>query len=165
MTYTRSEIMAIAQDETQGAEDNMSKLLSIGLEELNLSLGIVSQILGDSYTVVHSNNPELLGAKFALGVTYCSITMSLVSKRVFAVKHFSVSDYFRHPAHKEFQLETYIGSPITVNKRQFGTLNFTQPTPRTQEFTQEDKELVKNLSEGISYILETHPKTFEFALL
>ena len=165
MTYTHTQIMTIAKDETQAAEDNLSKLLDIGLQELNLTLGIVSQIIGDSYTVVHTNNPELLGQQFPLGTTYCSITMSLVAKRIFAVKHFSVSDHFRHPAYKAFQLETYIGSPIMVNKRQFGTLNFTKPTPRTEDFTKEDKELVKSLSQAISYILETQPQTLEYALL
>lgn len=153
MTYSRAEIMDIAKDTSQSFDETLSQLINIGLEELELQLGIISEISGDSYTVIHTNNPDLLGQEFALGVTYCSITLSLVAKRVFAVKKFSVSEYFRHPAYEAFQLESYIGAPIMVKKRQFGTINFTQPIERTQDFTSEEKQLVKNLSEGIGYVL------------
>lgn len=154
MPYTHQEIMTIANNALLTPDENISKLIDIGIKELELQLGIVSHVKGDDYTVIHTNNSELLGQKFSLGVTYCSITLSLVAKRIFAVKHFSVSDYFRHPAHKAFQLETYIGAPIMINGKSFGTLNFTQPIVRIDDFTTEEKELVKSLSEGIASNLQ-----------
>lgn len=150
---TQESLMELANDKAFTVEERAKALLDIGLNELNLELGIISKVVNNKYTVIHTNNPDLLGQEFDLGVTYCGITLSLVSNGIFAVKHFAVSDYLRHPAYKAFKLETYIGAPIILRGRPYGTLNFTKSEPNEREFTTEEKNLVKALSNAVAVLI------------
>ena len=153
MVYSYDQINAIVDDKTQTDDERITALVNLGLEKLDLSLGIVSHIVGRKYVVMYTNNSELLGAEFNTGNTYCSITLSLQGQRVLPVKHFAVSEHFRHPAYAEFKLESYIGTPINVNGRRYGTLNFTNPEPRNVAFDAEEQQLMIELSEAIGDIL------------
>lgn len=154
MKYTKKEILAIANDRSISINERAAKLIEIGTQELELDLGIISSIKDKNYKIIYTNNPELLNQEFALGLTYCAITLTQVSTGILAVQKFSTSDYRKHPAFEAFKLETYIGSPIIINGRQFGTLNFTMSEPRAMNFSKEEKDLVKWLSEGVSRVLK-----------
>lgn len=154
MTHTTETLMAIAQDKTIDSSQRLMRLINIGLEELDLELGIISEINGKRYTVQHSNNDELIAEEFKLGHTYCSITMGLKNEKVMAINHFAISEYFRHPAYKAFNLEAYIGTPIYVHGKKYGTLNFTKPEPRKTTFGDAERKLVLQLGEAIATVLE-----------
>ena len=147
------EITKILSNSETPAETRIHSLLDIGIRELGQEIAIVSRIKRPKYEVLYSNNEELAGQVFDLGETYCSITLGLTSKKVLAVKHFAISEYFRHPAYTAFELETYIGTPIYVNEKQFGTLNFTRSEPREIVFSDKDKKTVTLLGQAIGKIL------------
>jgi len=151
--HTLNQIKEIANDKSKSTDDRIGTLIQIGLDDLELGLGIVSNIVGDKYTVKNTNNPELHGMEFRTSVIYCAITLSLQEKKVLPVNHFAVSDFVRRPAYREFKLETYIGTPIRVNGNLYGTLNFTNPEPRDHHFSEDEKALVINLAEVIGNIL------------
>lgn len=154
MVYTTEQIMAIASDGEISKDERITQLLMLGIEELDLALGIVSNIQGNRYKVMYTNNPDLQGQEFRTGNTYCSITLTLKQERVLPVKHFAVSEHFRHPAYAEFKLEAYIGTPIHVDGKPYGTLNFTKPNPRDESFTKDDEQLVTMLADAIGNVLE-----------
>ncbi|MEM9955200.1 MAG: GAF domain-containing protein [Chloroflexota bacterium] len=147
------ELIAHAQKRSLSWDERAEQLIKIGLTKLNLELGIISHIVGDKYTVIYSNNSDLVGKEFKLGVTYCQITMSMASSAIVAIEHFAVSEHFRHPAYEEFKLETYIGSPILLDRRRLGTINFTMSKKRLVSFTSEEKELVKKLSKAAGILV------------
>ncbi|MEM9952890.1 MAG: GAF domain-containing protein [Chloroflexota bacterium] len=152
-TKHTQELVLDARNRSVSWNKRAEQLIEMGLEKLDLELGIISRINQDKYTVLYSNNQELIGKEFQLGVTYCQITMSLRHSRVLAVENFAVSDYFRHPAYKEFNLEAYIGGPIVYNERPLGTINFTKSEKRTSSFTSEEKEFTKKLAKAAAFLV------------
>jgi|GEM_PF-3477307 len=147
------EILNMTNNRSIPVKQRAQQLIEHGLKELDLELGIISHVEQDKYTVLYSNNPELIGEEFQLGVTYCQITLTLTQTRVLAVENFAVSEYFRHPAYKAFKLETYIGSPITAHRKVKGTINFTKSTKRSTYFSKDEKEFVKSLGKAAEVIV------------
>lgn len=156
MIHNKQTLKDIALDNSKTLDQRANELLQIGLDHFNTELGIISKIKGSEYTVVYSNNDELIGEIFSLGNTYCSITMSLIHRKVFAVEHFSKSEHKRHPAYEAFNLETYIGSPVILSSLPVGTINFTKSSPREDTFTPQDKTLSKDLSYAASLLINQH---------
>ena len=125
--------------------EKVRELLSLGCERLALDIGILSNVVGNCYRVVHQVSPESVpledGAEFDLPITYCSITLSADGPVGFA--HVSRSEIYNHPAFETFALEAYIGIPVRVDNKPYGTLNFSSPFPRKRKFTDTDIEALR----------------------
>ncbi len=136
-------------------EEQLSATLKAGVENLEMSLGIISQIQGEEYTVLHFH-PEASGLTqgqiFKLGDTYCSI--ALEASEIVAINEMKVSKFANHPCYMVFNLESYIGVPIRINGKPFGTLNFSNAEPRKKPFTDSDRDFVKLMGQWVSRVLE-----------
>ncbi|GEM_PF-1022867 len=134
----------------------MVEALVLGLRHLGLSIGIISQIEGERYTVrYHSAPPEFAlkdGDIFDLGKTYC--VMTLAAKDVVAISHMARSENAGHPCYQAFGLETYIGAPLIVHGQVYGAVNFSSPAPRAQPFNSGDLEFMRLLARWIGAVLE-----------
>lgn len=119
-------------------------VLQQGLAMLNMDLGIVSKIEADRYSVIHfipSSAPLEVGQMFTLGNTYCALTIE--EQDVVAIEHMAKSSYVGHPCYESFGLESYIGVPVFVEGKPYGTLNFSSTSIRKQVFTEADKNFVR----------------------
>lgn len=139
----------------------IDNLLKLGCHYLDTQIGLVSQIVDNDYTVKYSYST---GAEipaettFELGKTYCSVTMQ--ADDVVATRNASESAEFHgHPCFQEFQLETYLGLPIKVNGKVWGTLSFSSPERRTAPFTELDKELIGLICSAIETVVISNSKT------
>ena len=106
-------------------ESKINKLLIFGLEVFDLELGIVSKVDENSYIVLHAITPDnslLPGTVFDLQGTYCVHTLGAGSALAFHKA--SQSAIANHPCYINFQLESYIGAPIKIGDKIFGTVNF-----------------------------------------
>ncbi len=125
-------------------QDRVRGLLSTGCRELQLSLGIVAEVNDDDYVVRHLwtdlNLPLETGARFDLGRTYCRETLDAGGPVGF--HHAGESHWASHPAYADFGLEAYLGAPIYVDGRLWGTLNFSSPQPRARDFSAVEHEFV-----------------------
>jgi signal transduction histidine kinase/CheY-like chemotaxis protein len=129
--------------------------LQIAINHLQLDFGIISQIHDSNYKiVVQVSPPNMLvdGQVFPLGITYCSST--LASGKLLAIANVDTSTYAGHPCHKEFGLAAYIGIPLLVRGEVFGTLNFSSPTARAQDFDAFELEFIELLSRWTSAFLD-----------
>jgi signal transduction histidine kinase/CheY-like chemotaxis protein len=145
-------IYQITNEYDKGLEFQIIELLKLGLERFNLDIAILSNIEDGNYTVVHCVTPEGVelnpGDEFELGITYCNITCT--AKAPVAIEHMGEHDkYSSHPAYAAFQLESYIGVPIRVNNRLFGTLNFSSPTPYPRKFEEVDIDALQLMARWI----------------
>jgi signal transduction histidine kinase len=136
----------------QGFDYQIKELLTLGLKRFNLDIAILSHIENDTYTVKHCVVPEgaelAPGAEFEFGITYCNITCSAQSP--IAIEHMGEDDeYADHPAYEAFQLESYIGVPIRIRGRLYGTLNFTSPNPYPRKFKDVDIDALKLMASWI----------------
>jgi PAS domain S-box-containing protein len=136
-------------------DEQLSATLKAGLENLGMELAIISSIKEEQYKVLHFY-PESSGLSkgqlFNLGDTYCSI--ALVAMDIVAIDEMKVSEFSSHPCYNAFNLESYIGVPITVNNEPYGTLNFSRSKPRTIPFTESDRDFVRLMGQWVSRVME-----------
>ena len=132
-------------------EDTIALYLKIGLASLGMDIAIVSEIneSEDRYTVVFVDAPEggpETNDTFSLGQTYCSHVL----KADGAVGFHKAGEQIRtHPCYENFGLEAYIGAPIMLGQRLFGTVNFSSPDNRPLKFSENNRRLVQLLASNI----------------
>lgn len=149
---------SITSVEETSLHNQIQCLLVSGCEHLKMKCGIFSYIEGDRYTVmqVHTTSPSYKiqsGDKFELGITYCQLTIESRSPMAFA--HANKTDIVRHPAYSALQLEAYVGAPVYLDNKVYGTLNFTSIEPRSEEFSDSEKQFVQMMAEWISNKLQS----------
>ena len=146
------ELSAINSDSIQNQLDSVVK---IATQIFDLDIGIISHVVEDRYKVISCYHPEAAlenGQVFDRGVTYCDITLS--NNDPVAIHHMGESQFGKHPCYGSFQLEAYIGIPITCNGQIFGTLNFSSPTARALPFSEDDIRMIQIMGSWVSNLLK-----------
>lgn len=142
----------ITNENHKGFPHQVSRLLRLGCDRFGVEIGILAKVEDQVYTVMHRFCPEHIplneGDSFELGETYCSVTLQ-ANKPVF-FEHIQTSEINKHPAYKKFALETYIGMPIRIGGRTYGTLNFSSPVKREMNFNEIDIDALRLMSMWIS---------------
>ncbi|WP_374479650.1 PAS domain S-box protein [Zoogloea sp.] len=137
-------------------EEELRAMLRIGVTQFGLDIGIISRIDGDIYKVVSQvSPPDTLqdGQEFSLPDTCCDITLSR-GDGVLAIPHMGSSPHADHPCYEAFKLEAYIGAPVHVAGRLYGTVNFSSPSPYGREFDERDEEFMLLISRWIGAAIE-----------
>ncbi len=140
----------IGADPTASFGVKIQQLLELGLETFELSLGIVSHIKDDTYTIEHVKGPEeapLPGTTSRFRETYCAHTYAANGARAF--ENAGHSDICDHPCYRNFKLESYIGAPIIVDGQRYGTLNFSSPEAHERPFSTNELSLIQLLAQWI----------------
>ena len=129
--------------------------LQTGAHLLNLEIGLISQVDGDVYKILYafvlSYGPER-GQILDLKHTYCDLTLEI--NKVISIDHVGGSEYKTHPCYENFGMEAYIGIPLWVKGKKFGTLSFSSVSPREPNFNETDHDFVRLMGEWVSTTLE-----------
>lgn len=131
-------------------DEKMDALLQLGLDYFKLELAIISKIDGDVYTVLHGISPDnslLVDTTFPVADTYCLHTLE--NNQALSFYHAGKSNIAQHPCYLNFGLESYIGAPLVVDGKRFGTINFSAASPRTNPFSDEEHEYIELLSHWV----------------
>lgn len=129
---------------------DIREVLRQGTSHFSVEFGIVSRIAENDYVVLVQESPDDVlcdGQRFNFGETYCQIT--LLKGDVVAIEEMSSSEYRGHPCYEMFMLQTYIGVPLRVGDKVFGTLNFSSPIPFGRKFNSEDFAFIRELASQI----------------
>ncbi|MEO9967962.1 MAG: GAF domain-containing sensor histidine kinase [Reichenbachiella sp.] len=130
---------------------HFEKVLKLALKLVDMEIGIISQIEGDAYEIkdiyTEANTSLVKGQEFALQETYCSLTYA--SNNIVDLDHIGTSEFVGHPCYTATQLEAYIGVPILVSGKRYGTLNFSSSIPRKVPFNQFDRDFVLYLGQWV----------------
>ncbi|HZX31381.1 MAG TPA: EAL domain-containing protein [Rhodocyclaceae bacterium] len=135
--------------------EQLQRALAIGNAHLGLEFGIVSHVCGQDYKVVAHVSPPCTiedGQVFLVANTYCQITLE--HEECVAIADMGHSSFRRHPCYQNFQLEAYIGAPVQVGGRIFGTVNFSSPKPYHRDFDDGDREFVSLLARWVGSAIE-----------
>ncbi len=135
--------------------DQIRSLLELGGRDFAMDIGIVSRIEGERYEVAHVLDPSgavAQGDVFGLGRTYCRDTLRLGEPLM--IEHAGASEWASHPCRLDFKLEAYIGVPLTVAGRVYGTLNFSSARPSSRPFTVTDREFIQLMAQWLGAELE-----------
>lgn len=128
--------------------------LATGCQILGFSTGIVSEIAGGNYTIraIDSDLDIGAGTQMPVEASYCILVLE--EKKTIAVPRAGAHCRLKgHPVYLDLRLESYVGTPIYVNGRVYGTLNFSSLDPRPA-FQSHELEIVEVMARGIGVFLE-----------
>ena len=141
--------------EYKNFETLFADCLGTGCEIFGLSTGIVSHIRDCTYTILAVKTDLAIeaGARFDLKDTYCTTVVR--ERRTVAYAHVGAIETLQaHPVYQNLKLESYIGTPIFVRGKIYGTLNFSDTEVRKKNFQPQERELIELMAQSIGRFVE-----------
>ncbi|MBL7251423.1 sensor domain-containing diguanylate cyclase [Alloalcanivorax marinus] len=148
---TLQRLHAISANPSMSRDERIDAILELGARHFGLPVAIQSRIVREDYLVEHCVSPDgglVPGTGFELPGTYCVHTLK--ADRPIGFHHTAHSEIRHHPCYLNFGLESYIGSPIQVAGKVYGTLNFSSPEP-CRPFTQDDLIFMQLLADTVGH--------------
>ncbi len=139
-------------------DDLFNDCLATGCSIFGMSTGIISQIAGESYKIQAVRSPfEFLeiGLEFSVKDTYCAAVIQEKSSITYTRVR-DIESMQTHPVYQNLQLESYIGTPILVDGRIHGTLNFSSIQPRANNFESQELEAIELMAQSIGKFIAAH---------
>jgi len=151
----RGELWDILIVQDLSMNEKFDHILKKGSEYLDLEIGIISKIDGDEYCVEHVHTPDGTLQRddtFDFLHTYCHNVYTANGPQAF--NSVGTSKIRHHPCYETFQLEAYVGAPIFVSGRRYGTVNFSSPEKRDRKFSSTELQIIEQLSQWVGYEID-----------
>lgn len=119
------ELLIVSSTRYASIGETLQAYVQFGLDKTGFETGIVSQIRGKEYTVLEviSTNKDLKkGMIFDLENTFCRETLK-TNQTLYCANTID-SEYHDIPARSSMGIKSIVCTPLWVNKKIFGTLNF-----------------------------------------
>ncbi|MEG5234610.1 EAL domain-containing protein [Microcoleus sp. AT9b-C3] len=147
----------------QNFEERVDDYLTAGCLMFGLSMGILAEVENENF-IVRAAKSDLeyfvRGLELNLGDTYCAAVIKL--NKTVAYSHIGADIEMReHPAYQNCQAESYIGTPIFVNNKTYGTLSFSSREIKQRKFKYEEIEIIELMAQSIGKILAVHQMEVE----
>ncbi len=152
----------VAADAERSLDDQIVAALRLGCGWFGTEIGIVSRVEGDDTVVEHVHTPAdvlMPGQRFALADTYTEITLAAGGPVSFA--DVASSPYRDHPARRVMRMAAFIGAPLVVHGRVFGTLGFAAAKPSPQPFDVHDHDVLQLLARWVGSVIERRQTAIE----
>lgn len=124
------------------------QILKLGCELLDLETGIISKVHNNNYTLLYLNSPlDILeeNSIFELENTYCNAVVEHESC-IYYQQVGKIRTMRSHPVYQNLKLESYIGMPLFLDNKLYGTLNFSSQQIKPKAFSWHELELIKLLA-------------------
>ena len=142
-----AELTRLLRDRTRVLDDTLDGVLALGCRRLGLDIGVIARVRGTAYDVRSlcsmSGTALRVGQTLALGQTFCEKTLE--TGDTFFVSNAAHTPLAGHPCYRAFAYESYIGTPIRVNGRVWGTLSFASRDTLGRGFDPQDRDFVELL--------------------
>ena len=151
------QLHSLAACDHQTQAELLADYLETGCKILNMSVGIVGRVESNIYRVIAAQNSDLnigVGDLIPYADTYCAEVIQ-TQNTVALTEVGQIEAMQNHPLYQNFKLESYIGTPILVDGKLFGTLNFSDPDPRTSPFTRGEIKIVELMARDIGQAITT----------
>lgn len=149
----------VATDADLSSQEKITRLLEVGPEKLGLPYGHLTRIDreeggGTQRIIEASGDHELLqpGGTCPLNRSYCRKTIE--TEGFLEVQNAAQEGWAGDPAYETFELESYIGTKISVEDELYGTIFFASASPRQEPFTDAERTFIRLMSQLVSYELE-----------
>lgn len=140
-------------------DQHMNEMLKLGCRLLNMEYGRVCHAVPDenvntviSITGPDENCDENTILQYPLDQSLCSIIIS--TKQPVSISHLSQSVYKQKLVQGIYGVESYIGAPVTINGKPYGTVNFYSSKVRAKPFYDTDKDLINLIGNWVNVTLE-----------
>ena len=139
-------------------EDNSSliDILNVGLDAFALDTGIISHIVGNTYTVYLCESKDSIipaGTEYELADTYCADVIAEGRTKYYRDVA-NISTMLKHPCYLNTQLRAYIGTPLRVGGEIWGTLNYSSLNPHKVQYSNKEVTFLEQQARKVSLILE-----------
>ncbi len=134
---------------------DLRSILTEGNKALYLDVGIISQIKNNIYSVVALDTAYdqiVEGAEFDLNDTYCKEVFDQGATKTFKDVA-EIKEMQKHPVYLALQLRAYIGTPLMINNKVWGTLNYSSINPRNAPFFPSEYQFIESQAKKVSKIL------------
>lgn len=142
----------ITSDYRRDFDDQLRRLLDLGCRRFGLEFGVASAIVGDKWRIrQHASPPRFgleVGQRYALDRTLCSLAVQ--AGGAIGYEDLQASSLAHHPAAAQDGLRAYIGLPVRMGDRLWGTLAFFSYEPRARAFTLADVDSLQLMSSWVS---------------
>ncbi|MET0357071.1 MAG: PAS domain S-box protein [Cellvibrio sp.] len=146
------------------AEEQLRRALEIGSRYLGLPCGTVSRVQSNEYQIKISFGHSCPRAQDGpLSNYFCEFTLR--EQDVFSCDEISKSEYANHYSNDHMNIDSYIGVPIWLQGKIYGTLSFDSDHSRHQSYDDLDKDFMRLLSRWVGITLERWQNQSEQLLL
>ena len=147
----------------QNFEELLDDYLTAGCLMFGLSMGIMAEVEGETF-IVRAAKTDLgyfvRGLELKLSDTFCAAVIKL--KKTVSYAHIGAKEEMReHPAYQLCKSESYIGTPIFINNKTYGTLSFSSPEIKKKDFEYQEIEIIELMAQSIGKILGAHQMEVE----
>ena len=145
----------LAANDGLSDDEILDRVLEIGADRLDLSLGYLSRIDGGDYevvSVVGDHDVIQAGTEAALSNTYCRRLVD--GGDSLALADATTEGWAEDPAYRMSGLACYLGGKVVVDDELYGTLCFADEEPRTDPFSESEQTFTRLLAEWTSHELE-----------
>ena len=167
-------------------DECLQKLLAMGCRQFGLEIGVLSHVesyhdseavvvpsntqasslapKSSRYEVIATQLPNSINAKgaiFDLKQTYCHETLK--AQQPLCITSAGSSEWRNHPCYTVFKLESYIGTPVMVTGKVYGTLSFSSFSMRQKPFQAIEIELLRLMAQWIGGEIERQQAAQELA--
>ena len=138
-------------------DEQIDETLKLGCRLFGLEIGRVCEVTPEKNenrilnVIAPEGNTLHKDQKMRLSHTMCGLTFG--QDQPLVLKNIAASDYAKHPGYQSTKLGAYIGTPIWVNDKKFGTINFASFKPNT-ELHESDRNLLGLMAQWVSVALE-----------
>ncbi|RYY77000.1 MAG: PAS domain S-box protein [Gammaproteobacteria bacterium] len=154
----------IASVPFSSAEDQLRHALEIGARYFGLPCGVISRVQGKQYQIkIIVGQTCQRSAEGPLSNYFCEFTLR--EQDVFSSDEISKSEYANHYATDHMKVDSYIGVPIWLQGKMYGTLSFDSERSRHQPYDDLDKDFMRLLSRWVGITLERWQDQSEQQLL
>ncbi len=131
-------------------------------QSVGMDTAILSHVYQNNYEVVAIVTDIPLVKEGAVLPLQSRLCMEVIRKnRIIHYHHiFSIEELREHPVYKALQPEAYVGCPVYVDRKLWGTINTMSLTPKLQGFTDQQLNVVKNAATVIGHSIESLAEPF-----
>lgn len=133
----------------------LRETLALGCAYLKMTTAAISLIHGDELEIKAVQSPGNViqeGQRFKRSQTYSDLLNMDMS--IVYIHHLGQSEYRHHPSYQHFKQESYIGIPLLLEGKRYGTLAFSDAAPRSTLFTDVEIEFVNVLGDWVNSTLK-----------
>jgi signal transduction histidine kinase len=153
---SQQELYEITANNELSTDEKFEQLLELGCEYLDLSMGMLTRERGEAFEIeqMHGTHPDLGEGTRTPPMTdnYCRRVVD--TSNPIGVADAEEAGWNGDALYHEFGLECYAGVQLTVGDEAYGTICFTDRSPREPEFTEAEQTFLDLMGQCASYELE-----------
>ncbi len=141
----------IASSQQLSFADKVRALLALGCQHYDLETGVLAQSSDEVCKILEAQSPEAhLAAGALLNLDSLFTRETLQAGQPVMIAHAGAEDAWAdHPSCRVDHVQTYLGTPVVVAGKVYGTLSFSSHEPYPRPFTVADREFLRLMAQWV----------------